>query len=193
MRQDSTEFKSTVKVMITGNHMPRLSPRSGLLRRLRVVECRSVVARADKRLKARLEGERGCILQWVLDAPASTPDVPRAIKCSTRAYRDEASPLLEWLEACTVGCPANEREKYRARPDDLWESYERYCTGRKIAPLSKRRFELRLTEKFGGTVRRPPAPGKKVERFRLGVQLRTGDEEPVTEVTEVTENSIIPY
>ena len=177
MRENSTEFGATVKVMITGNHQPELSPQSGLVRRLRIVECRCVVARADKRLKARLQGERGRILQWVLDAPAEAPDVPDAVKRATRTYRDEASPLLEWLEACAVVCRANERENYRARPDDLWASYEGYCTDRKIAPLSKRRFELRLTEKFGGTVRRPPATGKRVERFRLGVQLRTGDEE----------------
>ena len=99
MRQNSIEFQSVSKLLITSNHKPSVNAQSGLFRRLRVVECRHVADPPDDGLEVPVRREASHILQWVLDAPAQRPAVPADIRNARAAYRAESDVLVDWLDA----------------------------------------------------------------------------------------------
>ena len=164
MRQDSIEFQSVSKLLITSNHKPSASAQSGLFRRLRVVECRHVADPPDEGLKARLRLEVGRILRWVLDA-GERPAVPAAIRNAGAAYQAESDALGDWLDARAVLDP-NGLTPTAA----LWSDYKKWCEKTMTDPLRQRRFETLLTEKFGQSV--PIWRDGRTVRCRSGITLR---------------------
>ena len=167
MRQNSIEFQSVSKLLITSNHKLRANSQSGLFRRLRVVECRHVADPPDEGLKARLRCEAGMILRWVLDA-GGRPEVPADIRNAGAAYQAEADALGDWLDARAVLDP-NEFTPTA----DLWRDYRDWAEVTLTPPLGKRRFDTLLTEKFGPSFpKRLPDVG--VAKCRAGIKLRRG-------------------
>ena len=163
MRQDSMEFRSVSKLMITGNHRPSAAAGSGFWRRLRLLECRSPPVKPDRTRKAKIRGELGRILHWALTGP-ECPDVPSTVTSAVAAYRNESDRLAAWFEA-HVEEDADAYETSRA----IWESYLRFCGGVPVDPLSEAAFGRELSERFGTTVRLQIA-GKQA-RVRLGLRL----------------------
>ena len=163
MRQDSMEFRSVSKLLITGNHRPSAAAGSGFWRRLRLLECRSPPVKPDPTRKAQIRNELGRILHWALTGPEHA-DVPATIKLAVAEYRAEADRLSAWVEAC-VEEEANEFETSRA----IWASYLRFCEGVPVDPLSESAFGRELSERFG-TAPKIQIEGKQV-RVRLGVRL----------------------
>ena len=165
MRQEDFTFQSTLHLLITGNHKPRVSPNSGFWRRLRMIECRHAPARADVGLKERLRAEAGRILAWALAGPVEQPEVPNAIRASADAYREEEDVLADWIAACLV---LDEGEFVPSRT--LWTSYEEWCRLESIEAVKHRTFSMLLTERFG----RPyvqDVDGKKF-KCRTGVRIK---------------------
>ena len=165
MRQDSIEFQSVSKLLITSNHKPSANSQSGLFRRLRVVECRHVANPPDEGLKARLRLEAGRILRWVFDA-GERPDVPVDIRNAGAAYRAESDALGEWLDARAIIDP----NKFTPSAD-LWKHYRRWCDTMLTDPLRKSRFEMLLTEKFGKS--HPKRVNGHVVKCRIGIKVRS--------------------
>ena len=128
MRQDSMEFRSVSKLMITGNHRPSAAAGSGFWRRLRLLECRSPPVKPDRTRKAKIRGELGRILHWALTGP-ECPDVPITITNAVAEYRAESDRLAAWFEA-HVEEDADAYESSRA----IWESYLRFCGGVPVDP-----------------------------------------------------------
>ena len=163
MRQDSMEFRSVSKLLITGNHRPSAAAGSGFWRRLRLLECKSPPAKPDHSRKGKIRGEIGQILHWALTGPEHV-EVPSTIHAAGDAYRSEADPLTGWFEA-----------RAKADPDAfepaaaLWKSYRNHCGFVQVDPMTAHAFGLELSERFGTTVRLQVA-GKQT-RVRLGVRL----------------------
>ena len=167
MRQNSIEFQSVSKLLITSNHKPRANSQSGLFRRLHVVECRHVADPPDEGLKARLRCEAGRILRWVLDA-GERPEVPADIRNAGAAYRAESDVLGEWLDARAVLDPSES-----IPTADLWRDYRDWAEVTLTPPLGKRRFETLLTEKFGPSFPKR-MPDGRMAKCRAGIKLRGG-------------------
>ena len=167
MRQNSIEFQSVSKLLITSNHKPRANSQSGLFRRLRVVECRHVADPPDEGLKARLRCEAGRILRWVLDA-GERSEVPADIRNAGAAYRAESDVLGEWLDARAVLDPSE-----FTPTADLWRDYRQWGEDMMTPPLGKRRFDTLLTEKFGRSFSKR-LPDGQVAKYRAGIKLRCG-------------------
>ena len=165
MRQDSIEFQSVAKLLITSNHKPAANAQSGLFRRLRVVECRHVADPPDDGLKLRLRLEAARILRWVLDA-GERPEVPADILNAGAAYRAESDALGEWLDARAV------LDDSEFTPTaDLWSDYRQWSDHTKTTPLGRRRFGDLLTEKFGSS--KPIRIRGRVVKCRIGIKLRS--------------------
>ena len=165
MRQDSIEFQSVSKLLITSNHKPAANAQSGLFRRLRVVECRHVADPPDEGLKARLRLEAGRILRWVLDAGERLA-VPADIRNAGAAYRAESDALGDWLDARAVLDPNG-----LTPTADLWSDYRKWCEATMTNPIGKQRFGELLTEKFGQSVQ-IWRDGRNV-KCRTGITLRS--------------------
>ena len=164
MRQDSIEFQSVSKLLITSNHKPSANSQSGLFRRLRVVECRHVADPPDEGLKPRLRLEAGRILRWVLDA-GERPAVPADIRNAGAAYQAESDAIGDWLDARTVLDPNGITPSA-----DLWKDYRRWCDTMMTDPLRKSRFDVLLTEKFSKSYSK--RVDGRVVKCRIGVRLR---------------------
>ena len=164
MRQDSIEFQSVSKLLITSNHKPSANAQSGLFRRLRVVECRHVADPPDEGLKARLRLEAGRVLRWVLEA-GERPAVPADIRNAGAAYRAESDALGDWLDARAVLDPNG-----LTPSSALWADYVNWCDATKADQLRKRRFETLLTEKFGQSA--PIWRDGRTVKCRIGITLR---------------------
>ena len=111
MRQNSIEFQSCAKLLISGNHRPDANSGSGLFRRLRLIECRRVPERPDAGLKDRLLLEGGRILQWALDARGK-PAVPAQSR--TRPKRTGKNPTC-WPNGWPIAAKST-RTSFRHRP-----------------------------------------------------------------------------
>ena len=166
MRQDSIEFQSMAKLLITSNHKPTANAQSGLFRRLRVVECRHVADPPDEGLKARLRREAGRILRWVLDA-GERPAVPVDIRNAGAAYRAESDVLGDWLDARAVLDPNG-----YTPTAELWIDYLQWCEAAKTDPLRKRTFERLLSEKFGRSHGLRCGDERRKRKCKIGIVLR---------------------
>ena len=165
MRENSFRFASRAKLIISGNHRPRVSPNSGLFRRLRMLECRHVPAALDRKLPEKLRAEGGRILRWVLDGPRELPDVPGDVSGAVERYRSDANPLAGWIAACVEIDPAA-FETARA----LLNSYKQWCNAEGVDPVRDRTFGRLITERFGDGFQKK-LDGRNV-KCRTGLRLR---------------------
>ena len=165
MRQNSFEFRSRASVCATGNHAPLAPSSSGYWRRLRQVECRSVPAVPDVRLRANLRAEGGRILTWALGTPdMPIPPIPPEMLLAAESMRAEQDPVSEWLAATfqkdEVGCLTND------------EAYSIYCDslGTDPKPINNVAFGRRMTDLFGPTECPRKIHGKAQRWRRLSVR-----------------------
>ena len=165
MRENSVEFRSVSKVLVTGNHRPRAASGSGFWRRIRMIECRHAPAEPDSTLKEKLRAEGGRILRWALAAPAEQPPVPSEVTAVVQRYRDDSDPLADWLAACVTE-DGNAYEPVRA----LRESYEQWSRAEGQEPIQARTFGTLLTERFGDK-RAPIRVNGRVTKCRIGLRL----------------------
>jgi putative DNA primase/helicase len=71
MRQDFFSFTPTFKLMICGNHKPRLrAVNEAIRRRFQMVPFDVKVANPDKNLAEKLKSEWGAILNWMVEGCA---------------------------------------------------------------------------------------------------------------------------
>ena len=165
MRENSVEFRSVSKVLVTGNHRPRAASGSGFWRRIRMIECRHAPAEPDSTLKEKLRDEGGRILRWALEAPAEQPPVPSEVTAVVQRYRDDSDPLADWLAACVTE-DGNAYVAVRA----LRESYEQWSRAEGQEAIQARTFGTLLTERFGDK-RAPIRVNGRVTKCRIGLRL----------------------
>ena len=166
MRQGDFTFRSQAHMIVVGNHRPRVSAQSGFWRRLRLLECRHAPSVPDDRLKEKLRGEAGRILQWVLDGPEAQPIKPVGMDANARTYMEEADHLAAWLNEC-VELDGNAFETAEA----LRSSYEAWSNREGIdPPMRPRTLGMKLTERFGAGFDKKVS-GRTV-KCRAGVRLR---------------------
>ena len=99
------DFWSQAKIVIVGNHAPKLKGRSPAMeRRLRVAPFANTPEAPDLALKDKLKAEYPAILRWILDGCAmwrkerlATSD---AVKKATSSYFEQQDAFGRWLDEC---------------------------------------------------------------------------------------------
>jgi putative DNA primase/helicase len=155
MRCDEFEFRPEFKLVIVGNHRPRLRDvGDAIRRRLRIVPFERKPATVNPFLEDELfRAEGGRILQWMVDGclewQADGLPVPPAIAAATNDYLDAQDVLGEWI---TTACDLDRR--YFEPSAKLFRSWADYCkangddagTQVRFADALKRRgFDKRAT------------------------------------------------
>ncbi|MGM4959838.1 phage/plasmid primase, P4 family [Bradyrhizobium sp. 604_D8_N2_3] len=142
MRQDDFEFDPKFKLIITGNHKPKLACVDPAMRaRLLMVPFTVQIPKAeiDRELTAKLRPEWPAILRWAMDGCLEWQRIglapPASVMAATENYFSGQDRFTQWLEdACDVE-PGNEH-KY-ASIADLYGSWATYCRDNGDEPTSK--------------------------------------------------------
>lgn len=164
MRQDGFDFRSRAHVCATGNHAPSAHSNSGYWRRLRLVDCRHVIPRdkQDTELKAKLRAEAGRILSWILEAPNDEPPVPTEMIAAADNLRSEQNDTGSWIES-NYWADRNGRTEGQ-------EIYDSYCAQFGVQEqVTKRTFDMMLTERFGPAFNARNNSGKVVKHRRCRI------------------------
>jgi putative DNA primase/helicase len=147
MRQDFFEFTPRFKLMISGNHKPRLSNiDEAIRRRLLLVPFTVAIPEAerDPDLPAKLRTEWPAILRWMIDGCAEWQRVglspPAAVRDATEEYFAAEDTVGQWFEECIIdgGDAAFTRTK------NIFSSWKLWCEDRNLRPGSERRLSDRL-------------------------------------------------
>ena len=122
MRGDPFEFEPQFKLLLAGNHRPRMrSADDAMLRRMQVIPFTHKPQKADKQLREKLQAELGAILRWAIEGEAERRRLgglmpPAAVQNATNEYFRDENTLGRWIDErcdCDGGYWAGTRELYR--------------------------------------------------------------------------------
>jgi putative DNA primase/helicase len=111
MRQDFFQFTPQFKLLVAGNHKPRLGAvNEAIRRRFNLVPFTITIPEAerDQHLADKLREEWAAILRWMIEGSLAWQsqglDPPAIVKNATEAYFADEDAIGRWLEdACVVG------------------------------------------------------------------------------------------
>jgi putative DNA primase/helicase len=155
MRQDSFEYRPAFKLLIAGNHKPKLrSVDEAIQRRQQIIPFAITIEKRDTALTAKLRAEAGPILaamvRGCLAWQAERLNPPEAVLAAVKDYLEEEDILGQWLDECCTLSPGA-----FASTEDLFGSWKIWAENHgeplgKQAGLTRRlknRPGLRYTKK----------------------------------------------
>jgi putative DNA primase/helicase len=150
MRQDFFRFTPTFKLLISGNHKPRLyNVDEAMRRRLLLVPFTVQIPgkERDPQLPEKLKAEWPAILRWMVDGclewQRAGLATPKVVLDATEAYFADQDTLGQWLGECTEeGDPAT-----FARTMELFASWKTWAEARNHRPGSEKAFSESLVER----------------------------------------------
>lgn len=125
MRKDFFDYKPQFKLMVSGNHLPRLRHVDPAMRaRLQIIPFNAFFGAPEKSLAADLIRDEGSlILAWALAGYRCWKQVglapPESVLSATEVYFDENVPFLSWLRACCIT-----EINARLTSAEAWSSWE---------------------------------------------------------------------
>ncbi|WP_419193381.1 phage/plasmid primase, P4 family [Kolteria novifilia] len=130
MREDWWDFTPTHKLVMVGNHKPRVRGQDhAIWRRIRLIPFTVTIPdeRQDKQLPQKLRDEAPGILAWaVRGCLAWQKDglgLPDVVKTATAQYRAAEDVIGQFIEdECVTGNPS-----FRVRFSDLYKRYKDWC------------------------------------------------------------------
>jgi putative DNA primase/helicase len=145
MRQDDFEFDPMFKLIITGNHKPRLTCVDPAMRaRLLMVPFTVQIPpeQIDKDLMAKLRPEWPAILRWAMDGCLEWQKMglapPTVVRAATENYFSGQDSFTQWLED---ECDAEPGNNFKfASSADLYASWSTYCKDNGDEPGSQKAF-----------------------------------------------------
>jgi putative DNA primase/helicase len=150
MRQDFFDFVPTFKLLICGNHKPRLtSVDEAMRRRLLLVPftVQIMPAERDKNLAEKLKPEWPAILRWCIDGCLEWQRIglapPTLVREATEAYFADQDTLQQWLDDCTE----DGGEFAFSRTTALFASWKEWCETRNTKPGSARALSEALADR----------------------------------------------
>ncbi len=128
MRQDNFEFFPKFKVVVEGNHKPKLwSVDEAIRRRLRLVPFDIVIPEKerDTEIAEKLKKEWPGILRWMIEGCLKWQrdglKMPEVVRCATEVYLKEQDVFAQWI---AMECEVAARERMPAPAGyDSWKSY----------------------------------------------------------------------
>jgi P4 family phage/plasmid primase-like protien len=149
MRQDEITFLPQFKLIISGNHRPKLrNTDNSMRRRLHMVPFTAYFPedKRDTKLMQKLQSELGGILQWAIDGCLAWQreglNPPSAVLAATEDYFATQDTLGTWLEEKT-----REDKQAKTHSSDLYNGFKRWCEARGEYAPTQRDFSQKLEER----------------------------------------------
>ena len=129
MRQDFFEFIPQFKLLIAGNHKPRLrNVDEAIRRRLHLLPFSITIPpdERDDRLAEKLKEEWPGILAWAIEGAAEWGMMglrpPEAVRAATEQYLEAEDTLVRWVEEC-----CHQGANFAATAGDLYRTWKTWC------------------------------------------------------------------
>jgi P4 family phage/plasmid primase-like protien len=146
MRQDEFTFKPQLKLVISGNHKPRLrNVDESMTRRLRLLPFTKRIPenKRDTKLQQKLSAELDGILQWAIDGCLAWQrdgmQTPAVVRDASKEYFQMQDALGLWLEERTTA-----GKQYKEASSELYGNYKRWCEANGEYVLAQREFSQKL-------------------------------------------------
>lgn len=167
MRQDFFTYTPQFKLTIIGNHKPVLhNVDDAARRRFNIVPFVLQPATPDRQLEAKLAGEAGAILRWMIDGcldwQAHGLVRPASVTAATEAYFSDQDLMGQWIEdACEIqlGNP-----RIWDKSSEMFDSWTDYSHKAGEPPGSKKAFGQAM-QRRGFEPYRVPNLGTRAFRF----------------------------
>lgn len=183
MHQDFFEMRPELKLVISGNHRPRLSGvGEAMRRRLHLLPFDVTIAadRRDKRLIEKLVAERDGILGWMLAGCAEWQRIglapPKRVTDECASYFEDEDSFGQWIfEVCTTG------PEQQSTSQALYASWSDWALSSGFQPGTQRDMAEQLKAR-GFRQKRTPharcyaglAPRHRSTAFRSGANREAG-------------------
>ncbi|MCP1200071.1 phage/plasmid primase, P4 family [Notoacmeibacter sp. MSK16QG-6] len=169
LHQDFIEVEPHFKIVLSGNHKPRIDDTSdGIWRRVHLVPFDVQIPKEeiDRELPAKLRAEAEGILQWMIEGALAWLEYglrpPESVLAATQEYREESDPIGAFIRG---GCVVTGREEDIARPDDLFIGYSNFASREGLLEFKQNTFSRRFPEY---TRRSWPALDGQMKQFAKG-------------------------
>jgi len=181
MRQDFFTFRPQFKLLIAGNHRPRLNAVDEAMRRrfhLIPFEASFTGEKCVKDMEERLLAEGSAILGWAIAGCTKWQteglNPPKRVREATEHYFANQDIMGEWLaERCETG------PDYWETPTRLFSSWKAHAKDAEIAVGTRANFNDRMESAGFRQLRERPRG-----RFWAGIRLKPGAEEVYRDWTE---------
>lgn len=181
--EHEVEFDPTFKIVMFGNHRPKIADTThSIWRRVKLVPFTVTIPddKKDEDLPDKLQLEREGIFAWCLQGCREWQRIglaqPEEVTTATEQYRQDSDDLSDFI---AVFIFEDDATITKARMSEL---YKAYCTEAQVDPLTQAQFKAKL-EAHGITGKR----GAKGTHLWVGLRERTAmDPEPGDKVTRVT-------
>jgi putative DNA primase/helicase len=183
MRQDNVDFVPKCKIIIHGNHKPKIRNPEGIRRRLILIDFPHQIPEAKKNinLKEELKAEAPGILAWCirgcLEWQKDGLNPPEKVQASTKAYFQEQEVVGNWLDEC-LELTGNPNDKVKSTV--LYQHYKKWCQDNGEEWLSQKLFSPKLEEL--GVVKAGKSRNAMFKGIRLPDDIRCPDDLVATAV-----------
>jgi P4 family phage/plasmid primase-like protien len=161
MHQGSFEYRPQFKLVVMGNHKPRLvNLDNGMKRRLQMVPFTVTPKEPDRELENKLRAELPQILQWMVDGclmwQKAGLQLPEVVSSATNEYFVDEDPVGRFLEdRCVVRHDAN------VQTGALFEAWREWAEDQNESPRTQRWLSNNLLNRPGFARWRNPLNGQR--------------------------------
>ena len=175
MRQDFFAYKPQFKLLVAGNHRPKLSKVDEAIKRrihLLPFEVKISEDKRDRHLEEKLKSEASAILRWMVEGCSEWMkdglNPPKKVKEATEEYFDSEDDIGLWLAECAQ--PLTEGRETKA---NLYDSFCVWCKENNEPAKTKRQF-IEVLEEYGYV-----SAKSNGERLMRGIKLNAGEQEKI--------------
>jgi putative DNA primase/helicase len=175
MRQNNFSFTPTFKLLVLGNHKPKLqSVNEAMRRRFNIVPFNHTPAAPDTELDKKLRAEAQGILRWMIDGCLDWQEAnglarPQSVNAANAEYFAAQDIFGQWLED---ECDVEPGNKWKiARSADLFKAWSDYARRAGESPGTQTGFAEELKQR-----ELEPHKGTGGARMFRGIRLKPGAE-----------------
>nr|WP_250157283.1 phage/plasmid primase, P4 family [Tianweitania aestuarii] len=178
LHQDFIEVMPQFKIMLSGNHKPRIDDTSdGIWRRVYLVpwDIQIPLSEVDRALPTKLREEASGVLAWMVEGALDYLNYglnpPEKVVAATRDYREESDPIGAFIRAA---CIVTGREEDQSTPGQLFNGYSHFASREGAAEFKQNTFTRRLPDYCRMTWQSPEGDSKQFWKAKSGTTFYRG-------------------
>lgn len=178
LHQDFIEVDPQFKIVLSGNHKPRIDDTSdGIWRRVHLVEFDIQIPRedVDRSLPQKLRKEAPGVFVWLLQGALDYLNYglspPAKVMAATQDYREESDPIGSFIRAAF---DVTGKEEDFQMPSEIYAAYSSWATREGAAEFKQNTFARRFPDYARKTWEGPDGKMKSFWKAKFGTTVYRG-------------------